>query len=49
MSMLSRIAGRIAKLPPAETYDILIERDLKVPISRINPLTVPRLLRYTVS
>jgi len=32
MSILSRIAGSIAKLPPAETYDILIERDLKVPM-----------------
>ncbi len=32
MSILSRILGRVGKLPPAETYDILVERDLKVPM-----------------
>lgn len=32
MSMLSRIIGRVAKLPPAETHTVLIERDLKVPM-----------------
>ena len=32
MSMLSRIISRFAKLPPVETRDVLIERDLKVPM-----------------
>lgn len=32
MSILSRILGRVGKLPPAETYDIQVERDLKVPM-----------------
>ena len=32
MSMLSRIVGKVAKLPPVETHDVLIERDLKVPM-----------------
>ena len=32
MSILTRIVARLAKLPPAQTYDILTERDLKVPM-----------------
>jgi putative CocE/NonD family hydrolase len=32
MTAMSRLAGRLAKLPPAETYDVLVERDLKVPM-----------------
>jgi uncharacterized protein len=32
MSILTRIVARLAKLPPAQTYDILVERDLKVPM-----------------
>ena len=32
MTVMSRLAGRLAKLPPAETYDVLVERDLKVPM-----------------
>src|SRR5438876_2199089 len=32
MSMLSRIFGIIGKLPPAQTHNVLIERDLKVPM-----------------
>lgn len=30
MTLLSRLLGRVAKLPPAETYDVVIERDLKI-------------------
>lgn len=32
MTILSRLIGAYAKLPPAETYDILVERDLPVPM-----------------
>src|SRR6185312_5879247 len=32
MSILSRMFGRIAKLPPVETHDVLLERDLQVPM-----------------
>src|SRR5689334_24889971 len=30
MTLLSRFMSRMAHLPPAETYDVLVERDLKV-------------------
>jgi len=33
MSVISRIAGSLAKLPPAKTHAVLIERDLKIPMS----------------
>ncbi len=29
MTLLSRLFGRMAHLPPAETYNVLVERDLK--------------------
>src|SRR5512137_889636 len=32
MSISSRLIGRLFDLPPAETYDIAIERDVKVPM-----------------
>jgi putative CocE/NonD family hydrolase len=32
MSILTRIVARLAKLPPAQTYDLVTERDLKVPM-----------------
>jgi predicted acyl esterase len=32
MSILSRILGRVAKLPPTQTHNVLVERDLKVPM-----------------
>jgi putative CocE/NonD family hydrolase len=32
MSIMSRIAGRILKLPPAETHGIVVERGLEVPM-----------------
>ncbi len=32
MTALSRLIGRFAKLPPAETYDVIVERDLQVPM-----------------
>src|SRR5258708_23405420 len=32
MTVMSRLAGRLAKLPPAETYDVIVERDLKAPM-----------------
>ena len=32
MTVLSRLIGRLAKLPAAETYDVLVERDMKVPM-----------------
>lgn len=32
MSMISRLIGWIFKLPPAETYAVVVERDLKVPM-----------------
>lgn len=32
MSLMSRMMGRMFKLPPAETYDISVERDLKIPM-----------------
>ncbi len=33
MTILTRTIGRLAKLPLAETYDVIVERDLKVPMS----------------
>lgn len=30
MSLISRLLGRLAKLPPAETYDLVVERDISV-------------------
>src|SRR3989304_1522286 len=32
MSILTRLLGWAFKLPPAETYDIAVERDLKMPM-----------------
>jgi putative CocE/NonD family hydrolase len=32
MSLLTRMIGALAKLPPAETYDVRVERDLVVPM-----------------
>src|SRR5581483_9025331 len=32
MTLLSRLMSRIAHLPPAQTYNVLVERDLKVPM-----------------
>lgn len=32
MSIVSRIIGKIFKLPPAETHDVVVERGLKVPM-----------------
>jgi putative CocE/NonD family hydrolase len=32
MTALSRLIGRLAKLPPAETHDVIVERDLQVPM-----------------
>ena len=32
MTVLSRLLGRLAKLPPAKTHAVIIERDLKVPM-----------------
>jgi len=32
MSLISRILARVAKLPPAETYDIAVEKNLHVPM-----------------
>jgi putative CocE/NonD family hydrolase len=32
MSILSRLIGLIAKLPPAETYDIVVEKNLSIPM-----------------
>lgn len=32
MSIMSRLMARVAKLPPAETYDIGIEKDLAIPM-----------------
>ncbi len=32
MSVSSRVVGRLLDLPPAETYDIVIERDVRVPM-----------------
>src|SRR6266487_6839254 len=29
MTFMSRLLGSIAKLPPAETHDVIVERDLK--------------------
>ncbi|MBN1189221.1 MAG: CocE/NonD family hydrolase [Dehalococcoidales bacterium] len=33
MSITDRIIGRILKLPPAECYDIVVERGLKIPVT----------------
>src|SRR5207237_2200362 len=32
MTLLSRLLARVAHLPPVETYDVLVERDMKVPM-----------------
>jgi predicted acyl esterase len=32
MSIMSRLIGRISRLPPAETYDIGVEKDLAIPM-----------------
>ena len=32
MTFLTRVLGTAAKLPPAETYDVIVERDLQVPM-----------------
>ena len=32
MTALSRLVGKLAKLPAAETYDVIVERDLQVPM-----------------
>jgi uncharacterized protein len=32
MTLLSRLLNRIAHLPPAETPQVLVERDLKAPM-----------------
>jgi len=32
MTALSRLIGRFAKLPPAETHNVMVERDLQVPM-----------------
>ncbi len=32
MTVMSCLVGRLAKLPPAKTYDVLVERDLQVPM-----------------
>lgn len=32
MTIVTRVIGTLAKLPPAETYDVIVERDLKVPM-----------------
>lgn len=32
MSLVSRLLGWMFKLPPAETYDVVVERDVKVPM-----------------
>lgn len=46
MSLISRIVGRIAKLPPTITYNLIIERDISVPaldgISLLTDMYVPR-------
>jgi putative CocE/NonD family hydrolase len=33
MSIVSRVMNRLFRLPPAKTYDVMVERDLKVPMS----------------
>lgn len=32
MTIISRLAALLLKLPPAETHDVIVERDLKVPM-----------------
>ena len=32
LTALSRLIGRLAKLPPAETHNVIVERDLQVPM-----------------
>src|SRR5215467_9767527 len=32
MSLTSRLIGRLMKLPPAETHDFIVTRDLRVPM-----------------
>lgn len=32
MSLVSRLVGRVFQLPPADTYNVAVERDLKVPM-----------------
>jgi hypothetical protein len=42
MSIMSRLMARIARLPPAETYDIGVEKDLAIPIWGIGAACVRR-------
>jgi uncharacterized protein len=30
LTVLSRLVGRLAKLPPAKTHAVIVERDLKI-------------------
>ncbi len=32
MTLMSRLLARLAKLPPAKTHDVIVERDLQVPM-----------------
>jgi hypothetical protein len=32
MTLLSRLVGRLANLPPAKTHAVIVERDLKISI-----------------
>lgn len=32
MTLMSRLVGRFAKLPPAKTHAVIVERDLKIPM-----------------
>jgi len=32
MTLISRLVGRLAKLPPAKTHAVIVERDLKIPM-----------------
>lgn len=32
MTLISRLVGRLAKLPPAKTHNVIVERDLQVPM-----------------
>jgi len=33
MSIVNRVINQLLRLPPAKTYDVMVERDLKVPMS----------------
>src|SRR5205085_2312127 len=33
MSLLSRVAARLLKLPAADTYDLTVDRDLTIPMA----------------